>query len=138
MNSKLKKLLSSIAISTCLLSTGVVAFAETVSFSITAGRYDTNIVSSRSAQKAGGSNYENKFYVTPTSSTGGFMNVWSRQNYNSNVQSSDAGLDSRRLNVRQEGTYLRYASSGVNYSLHGKNGTTTGGRPVNFQGRYTP
>lgn len=62
----LKKLVCLALVGTSIASTSLVAFAATTDFNVTVGNSSTDTKSKRTL-KAGGSSYENKFYVTVNS-----------------------------------------------------------------------
>ena len=137
-----KKLLALGLCMITLLSTGILAHAETKDFTLTVNNtgYQQDNLSKRTL-KAGGSAYENKCYVRATSFHGtGTVYVQS-------IKLNDTGIHSKEeialgsassVNVRKDKEYNKYAPSGEYYYLQGRFGASASGDTLKVVGRYTP
>lgn len=139
---KTKKILATSLCMIMLISTGIIAHADTTDFTLTVNKsgYQQDNLSKRT-EKAGGSNYENKCYVRATGFTGtGTVYVQSIQIDNSAIHSqSEIALGSASsVGVLKGMNYNQYAPSGKYYYLQGRFGASASGNTLNVVGRYTP
>ncbi|MDE7322428.1 MAG: hypothetical protein K2N73_06785 [Lachnospiraceae bacterium] len=125
-----------------LLSTGILAHAETKEFTLTVNSsgYQQDNLSKRTL-KAGGSDYENRWYVRATGFVGtGTVYVQSIKLNDTSVHSNkEIALGSASsVGVRKDEAYNKYAPSGEYYYLQGRFGASASGDTLNVVGRYTP
>lgn len=135
---EMKKRLIGILAGMMILANSTTAFAETMDFIVTVNKEQSNEDNySKKTWKAGGAQYENRFYVTPKE----FLirdkvNVYSRQVNSPQYSSYARQLIPGKENVTVSNPYLGDAPAGEYYRLHAYFGGTTGSACV--RGRYTP
>lgn len=133
----IKKIICSLVLGTSLLGIGTTAYADTTNFTLTltrSGANEDNI--SKRTIKAGGSSWENRFYVTPTY----YSNVGSI--YARSFKLYEEGVNSETVILDQRGTYSdkykSYARPNAYYFLRGSYRSSSNNNSINVQGRYTP
>lgn len=119
----------------CMAAPTITAMAETTNFNITVGLGKQDPKSKRT-KKAGGSKFENRFYVTITSMTphAGAVNVWSNA-LDETVRSSP--ILARRGSKGIGTFYNGYAEPGKYYYMNSSYALSPSIQ-VNATGRYTP
>lgn len=134
----MKKRLIGILAGMMILANSTTAFAETIDFIVTVNKEQSNEDNySKKAAKAGGSLYENRFYVTPkTFLIRDNVNVYSRQEDDPACTSYARQLIPGQENVTVSNPYLSNAPAGKYYRLHAYFGGSIGSASV--RGRYTP
>lgn len=140
MSKKVKKVVCSLALVGCLLGKSAIAYADTTYFTLTVTRSGANQDNlSKRTRKAGGSAYENKFYVTPTGYAGsGIITVESIQLHNSSVFSYPIPIKTDASSRTHSESYRTYATPGKYYYLEGIFGHSNPSSTLNLRGRYTP
>lgn len=132
----LKKLVCLALVGTSIASTSLVAFAATTDFNVTVGNSSTDTKSKRTL-KAGGSSYENKFYVTVNSMTPSGMNVY----VSSHILEGPITSNEILVNSGTRGASASYRNTTaapyeVYYYMDSR--MSGPGGDANMTGRYTP
>ena len=134
----MKKMILSVLIAVMLLGASLPVKAETMSFVVTVNKKgvgEDNV--SKKTQKAGGSRYENRFYVTVTKfEIKNTINLYSRQVTDINMTSYPCQFKASETNKTKNNPNVGDAPFGKKYRLHayfgGKSGT------AKARGRFTP
>lgn len=119
----------------CMAAPTMTVMADTTNFNITVGLGQQDTKSKRTI-KSGGSNFENRFYVTVTSMTphAGAVRVWSKSLDN---RVSTSPIVIRRGSNREGAYYNGYAQPGKYYYMDSSY-VLSPSVQVNARGRYTP
>lgn len=134
----MKKRLIGAIVGIMLVANSVAVHADTITFDVTVNKAEINEDNySRKVNKAGGSAYENRFYVTPTSfPVRNVVNVYSRQENNVNCTSYARSLEPGKENITVSNPYVGDAPAYQIYRLHAYFGGNSGSARV--LGRFTP
>lgn len=134
----MKKMKICILMVMLILGSSFSVYADTITFNVTVNKDKVNEDNySRKVSKAGGTSYENRYYVTPTSfPIRDTVHVFSRQEDNVNCTSYPCSLVPGKENITLNNPYTGDAPSGKMYRLHAYFGGKSGSAQV--LGRFTP